>query len=364
MNPLSTPRMKRRTALALAVTAVTATGCPLSVSETLPTAENDETDVAVAELVSETLQRNLASRALSSARHGAWQILHGVLAYGRDFKIRTAGGDKRVVDYLLDGGRIRGFDPGFGDTFSETGRRGLRMPLQPESKVGQGHRDQWLAVLAQADVKLSDQIPAGGHVFLVEDWVRQVEWDIPLNFEAEFSWTLIALTAFRPTDHTWIARDGERWSTADLLSYELASDLQNSACGGTHRLIGIAMALQKRRNENNPIKGVWSDAEQVIEAQIQSAKTNQNPDGSFSTAYLHRPGWVRDLGESLGTTGHVLEFLAIAANERQLSEPWVQRSVRKLCGVLRECDGIDLECGGLYHALHGLVEYQRRSVVT
>ena len=54
------------------------------------------------------------------------------------------------------------------------------------------------------------------------------------------------------------------------------------------------------------------------------------------------------------------EFLAIAADEETLQSEWVQRSVRKLCDVLRQCRGIDLECGVLYHALHGLVEYQRR----
>jgi hypothetical protein len=77
-------------------------------------------------------------------------------------------------------------------------------------------------------------------------------------------------------------------------------------------------------------------------------------------AYLHRPGVARDLGERLGTTGHVLEFLAFAAPDQTLQEPWVERSVRHLCRVLNDCQGIDLECGVLYHALHGLAEFQAR----
>ena len=122
----------------------------------------------------------------------------------------------------------------------------------------------------------------------------------------------------------------------------------------------FAMSLNKRRSEGKPVVGVWADADAIVADAIRMARRNQNPDGSYSIAYLHRPGWTRDLGETLGTTGHVLEFLALAASDATLREPWVERSVRRLCQVLHECEQIDLECGVLYHALHGLAEYQRR----
>ncbi|NND97293.1 MAG: ADP-ribosylation factor-directed GTPase activating protein isoform b, partial [Pirellulaceae bacterium] len=159
---------------------------------------------------------------------------------------------------------------------------------------------------------------------------------------------------------SWIARDGETYSTELLLASELQQNLETSACGGTHRLIGIAMALNKRRADGEPITGVWAEAAEAIQVAIAIAQQNQNPDGSYSTSYLHRTGWTRDLGESLGTTGHMVEFLAIAASDETLRQPWVQRSVRRLCEILQQCDGVDLECGVLYHALHGLVAYQDR----
>jgi hypothetical protein len=150
------------------------------------------------------------------------------------------------------------------------------------------------------------------------------------------------------------------YAIEDLLASELQQSLRSSVCGGTHRLIGIAMSLKKRRSEGKPITGIWLEAETAIGQAIELARTNQNPDGSFSIAYLHRPGWTRDLGETLGTTGHVLEFLAFAAPEQTLREPWVERSVRRLCQVLDQCQDVDLECGVLYHALHGLSEYRSR----
>ena len=312
------------------------------------------------ELVSRTLEQNRRHRQLSSSTHGAWQILHGVLAYGPAFELQTPAGPQPALDYLLAGQAVNGFEPEQGETFGSQQRRGLRMAMQPSTKIGQGHRDQWLAVIAQAGLPLETEIKGKDHTFTLDDWIRQAEFDVPRNLEREFSWSLIALTAYRDTNHRWEARDGSQYSTESLLGSELEQSLPNSVCGGTHRLIGMAMALDKRRQEGRSITGPWAEADAQIAAAIQMAQQNQNPDGSYSVAYLHRPGWTRDLGETLGSTGHVLEFLALAAPTATLTEPWVERSVRRLCDVLQECSEVDLECGVLYHALHGLSEYQKR----
>ena len=245
-------------------------------------------------------------------------------------------------------------------SFPAKNRIGLRIDLEPSTKSGQGHRDQWLAVAAQAGVGLEDQWNVRSQRFAISDWLRQAEYDIPLNFEEEFSWTLIPLSIYRPTDHRWRARDGELYSTELLVEAEIGRDLQSSVCGGTHRLIGIAFAVRKRKEEGADLTEVWRRADERLSDAIELARVNQNPDGSYSTAYMHRTGWCQDLGEMLGTTGHVLEFLAVAADDETLRSPWVRRTAGKLCDVLDLCRGVDLECGVLYHALHGLVEYQRR----
>lgn len=234
------------------------------------------------------------------------------------------------------------------------------MEMEPSTKIGQGHRDQWLAIFAQCGLPLETEIHRDGHSFTIADWLRQAEHDLPRNLELEFSWSLIPLTTYHDTEHRWTARDGVEYSTDQLLDSELRQSIPTSVCGGTHRLIGIAMALDKRRAEGKPIAGVWADADARLKEAVELARENQNPDGSYSVAYIHRPGWTRDLGETLGTTGHVLEFLAFAAPDHTLQQPWVERSVRRLCQVLEECADVDLECGVLYHALHGLQEFQSR----
>ena len=332
-------------------------------AENAESAENadDADDLrALLGLVERTLEENRENRQLSIEQNAAWQIMHGVLAYGTEFEIETPEGRVPAIEYILQGGRVPGFEPIPGDMFGDPPRRGLRMELQPGMKIGQGHHDQWLAIFVQSGLGIETVVRSGDHEFVFEDWVRQIEHDIPLNLELEFSWTLTSLLAYRPTDHRWTARDGNDYNIEALLESEIGQSLPASACGGTHRLIGIAMALERRRNENGPIVGVWADGERLVADSIAQAKRNQNPDGSFSTAYHHRTGWTRDLGEVLSTTGHVLEFLAIAASDETLREAWVRRSVRQVCDVLEQCREIDLECGGLYHALHGLQVYRQR----
>lgn len=339
---------------------LSAAGCP--VSSDLPEIPTDPVspEVPIDELVQRTLDQNRTGRKMSTETHGAWQILHGVLAYGDRCSIETPAGSRLAIEYLLEGGTVNGFRPQRGDPLGDPPRRGLRMDMQPSTKIGQGHRDQWLAVLSQCGLTPETEIRSADGTFTISDWLRQTEYDLPRNLELEFSWTLIALTAFRETSHAWMGRDGVEYSIEDLLHSELQQDIPASVCGGTHRLIGLSMALNKRRAEGAAMSGVWRQAETRLTAAVEMANENQNPDGSYSIAYLHRPGWNRDLGESLGTTGHVLEFLAFAAPDETLRQPWVERSVRYLCHVLDECQDVDLECGVLYHALHGLAEYQKR----
>ena len=356
--------MHKAKSLIVGLIAITLVGCPVSSTPSQPPPPELEVAVEVSEsldaLVDRTLQENLERRTLSTETHGAWQILHGVLAYGDRFVIQTPDGSQPAIDYLLAGGTVDGFEPMPGHRFGPPPRRGLKMEMQPSTKVGQGHRDQWLAILAQSGLRVDAKIESSSGTYTIEDWVRQTEHEIPRNLELEFSWTLIALTAYRETSHSWQAVDGRRYDIENLLASEVEQNLAESSCGGTHRLIGMAMALNQRRRENAPLTGVWLTAQQRVNEAVAMAEKNQNADGSFSVAYLHRPGWTRDLGESLGTTGHVLEFLSFAASDETLRAPWVERTVRHLCRLLKDCEGVDLECGVLYHALHGLAEYQSR----
>ena len=318
----------------------------------------DELERQLDEVLTQTSERRL-----NLEDHAAWQILHGVLAYQREFLVqREPDGELvRAVHHLLEGGSLRGWTVEPGLVRDEgSNRRGLRALLEAGSKSGQGHPDQWFAVLAQCGLEPSQRIVADDHIYTMADFVAQVQSDLPRNLDREFSWTLIGLTSYLPTDASWTAVDGESWSIERLVEIELDQDLGSSACGGTHRLIGLSMALNQHLAQGRPLDGAWSLADMRIQAAIENARRYQNLDGSFSSHYFARGGSSPDLAQDLGTTGHVLEFLTLATTDEQLREPWITRSVIHLCELFRRTRDLPLECGALYHAAHGLVLYRQR----
>ncbi len=312
-------------------------------------------------MLDEELEFACLGRRLNLKNHAAWQIVHGALAFGHDFLITDNDGkDVSALAYLLAGGRMTGWTMESGVPLGDPPRPGLRAIVESGSKTGQGHADQWLGYLADVGMKLDQEIKAAGRDFTIEDYLRQVEHDVPNNVQQEYSWTIMALTAYRPTNHRWMASDGKEWSTERLVEIELGHDLAVSACGGSHRMTGITMAFNQHVRNGGKIEGVWQKADEKIRDCVARAKRFQNPDGSLSSNYFQRTGQSKDLGEQLGSSGHVLEFVVVASTDEQLKEPWLVRAVVALAKLLKRTHKLDLECGQLYHAAHGLVLYRQR----
>jgi hypothetical protein len=122
----------------------------------------------------------------------------------------------------------------------------------------------------------------------------------------------------------------------------------------------LACALDAKRRAGLPDSGTWRYARQAVDQCLQDIKTMRNPDGSLSANYFSRPGATRDLGTTLSSTGHLFEFAAIATSDIELAEPWMESAAVRLCEVLEATRQVDLDCGGLYHALNGLRIYNQR----
>jgi hypothetical protein len=188
----------------------------------------------------------------------------------------------------------------------------------------------------------------------------------------ESSWTIIALSKhLEPIDQKWMATDGEEWTLERLVSMEAGplgdeaigqEKILTGACGGTHRLIGLSIALNNYRTRKPGVEltGGWAAAERRIEWAVEQAKANQLPTGAFSIAFFFRPANSANIDEHLAATGHILEFLAFALPKQQLEAPWIQKAIAYLCGLLERTKQLDLECGALYHAAHGLVLYREK----
>jgi hypothetical protein len=312
--------------------------------------------------IDQVLADGLNARRMNTAQNAAWQILHGVVCYGTELKIDTADrGLVGAIDYAFSGGQIMGFEllPGT-EILPATGRRGIKARLEPGSYVGQGHPDQWLAVFAMAELPLDMQVQCDGASYTLLDWARQAQSDVYKNLLNEYSWTLIALTHYFPDEPTWQTSDGSEASWEMLVEAELTYDLDDSACGGTHRLAGIVRALQAKQRLNLADTPVWSEARAVVEENLFKAKQYRGVDGGLSSYYFTRPVASADLSLELASAGHVLEFVALALPQEQLSDAWVELAVNRLCEILESTRSIELDCGALYHGLKGLKIYRQR----
>jgi hypothetical protein len=225
-----------------------------------------------------------------------------------------------------------------------------------------------LAVISQCDLSDEHPILLGEEKYTIDDLVRQAKHDVYDGKEC--SWTLIGLSQYLPTTAEWEA-DGSTWSLERMMAMEAGSDMgsedaqshvNRAACGGSHRLIGMTMTLDRYRRANSEaeLTGGWLAAQQRIAWAVEMAKQHQLPSGAFSVNYFERSTNSVDLAEHLGATGHTLEFLSLALTDEQIHEPWVRRAAIHLCELFKKTESIELECGALYHAAHGLVLYRQR----
>ena len=312
-------------------------------------------DEQLRDRLDKALEFAFANRHLNTKDQAAWQIVHGALVYGRDYKIYHEGTLVPALDYLLAGGVLRGWTMHKGD-------HGLEAVLEPGSKTGQGHEDQWLGYLSQCGLAPDEKIVVAGQSYTIQDLITQAQWDIYDGMEA--TWTLMAFSKYLPTDVQWTAKDGTQWNLERIVRMESTQNLDESACGGTHRLYALAVArnqyLASGGKLSDEADNAWRMAQEKILSAVTAAQQYQQPDGSFSTNYFSRPATSAEIDTRISTTGHAFEFLLVALDDKQIVEPWVARAAIHLLGCLEKTQKFDLECGALYHAVHGLDLYRTR----
>lgn len=335
-----------------------ASGGPAAGDGTLP--GDDEILRQIDEALEYTYDHRRLSVGSTANDQAAWQIVHGALAFKREFLVSDGMRDVSAVDYILAGGKMKGLDLRRGDLLDEATKRYGIATVIAEDKMGQGHQDQWLGYLSDCHLSLDQPIVVEGEKHTIADYIDQAKLDVNKNTTLEFSWTLMALTAYYPTDYTWKAGDGSEWNIAKLVDIELGHNLDASACGGTHRMTGLTMAFNRHVAAGKPVTGAWKKLADRIQECIEKAQQYQNSDGSLSSNYFARPGKSADLAVCMGSAGHVLEFLCTAMDKEELQQPWVQRATLDMCKTFRKTKPVDVECGALFHAAHGLVLYREK----
>lgn len=333
-------------------------GCGTQATEQ-PEAAAPVTDMrSLCERIDAVLEHARDGRQLNTTDHAAWQVVHGILAFGDKFRVMHEGETLSALEYLLSGGQLTGWT-------LRPGSVGVIAVRDPGSKTGQGHPDQWLGYLSQCDVggiPLDTAISTGGKEYKVGDLLSQAQHDLRPGQEA--TWTLMGISTYLPIDTRWTAGDGTEWTVEKVVGMETAADLAESACGGTHRLYGLTVALNRYLSETglsaDELTDSWAGAHARIQESVELARRYQQADGSFSTGYFERPSTSPDVFAKIGSSGHTFEFLTAALEPERLNEPWMRRAADALVTLLEQTADVPVECGALYHAAHGLALYRAR----
>lgn len=288
--------------------------------------------------------------------HGFWTIFHGVLGMGLDTELVYGDTGKKIkfLDAISQGVKINGMQ------FDQTDD-GVDVRTVEGSGMFQGHQDQFIAEMAQWGMPLTQKFKVRGKDCDFADFCRHSKMRSSITGNQELSWAIIIIGEFFGTNHKWTNNQGEILSFEDVLRYEVDQPIDTAACGGTHRLFGLTWVLHRYKQKGGKLTGVWKDAADRIEQYKQNAKKYQNKsDGSFSSSYVSKAGYAKDVQARIGSTGHVLEWLALALTDDEIRQPWVQDAANALCLTILQNSAREIDGGSLYHATHGLHIYYER----
>jgi hypothetical protein len=111
-----------------------------------------------------------------------------------------------------------------------------------------------------------------------------------------------------------------------------------------------------------PLKGVWLEAEYKIQKYIETARVNQNSNGTLSSNFFRGREYKQDFDKRMASSGHVLEFMMMALPDERLKEQWVRRAIEATANDLMANRKAYVSCSPLYHATNALSIYLDRVV--
>ena len=275
---------------------------------------------------------------LSVREKSAWSIMHSFIGYGVEKKVRLDQAGKRAsaIGWICYNNPCRGVRLFYLKNGRIYGRLG---------PGNQGHEGQFLAMLAQSRVRANYPMKIEGKDFTVADLVqREQETCRP---KTELTFKLIGLSHYLDIDATWKDERGTNWSIPRLIQEEMRQPIVGAACGGTHRLFGLAYAVNRCEHKGKSVKGQYHRAKIYLKDYQKYTFKIQNPDGSFSTQYFSGRGASTDEARRLLTTGHISEWLAFSLDPEELTDPKMVKAIDYLATLLTRGAGTRLGSGAV-----------------
>lgn len=304
-------------------------------------------------LVDEAIEIS-SRRFLVANEHSPWQIYHGLNALRREFLLELDGELVPAIDWLST------TNPYFRDLpWFEKTPHGGRAHRYTVPYHFEGHPNQSLALMVMCNLPRDHRFRVAEGSISVEDIINNAKVD--LNPNEEQTWTLWFLTHYLDAEETWMTRRGEMWSLERLVQDQVKTEVTKAACGGTHNLYALSVARNNYVRKGGQLRGVWLQADQKVMRYIVAARSLQRRDGSFPTQYFRGYGSPKTFSEEIASTGHIMEWLMVAVDDRQFSEEWVERGIRFIAQKMIDHRNDSAECGPLYHSVAALSLYRDRA---
>ncbi len=291
--------------------------------------------------------------------NGFWTVFHGILGLGPSVELVDPATHQRYEALKYVAGDYKDVPPIRGLRFLPTSD-GLDVETRPGTFISQGHQDQFVAEMVEWGVPPDRVFMVNGQPHHFIEFVNESRARASVKEDQELDWSVPIIGQNFPTDAEWTNRAGEKLRLEDLLRKELNQPLDAAACGGTHRLFGMTWVYHRHLSEGGQTDGVWKEIADKIAEYKEKARRMQNADGTFSTSFFAGPGAAPDVQLRINTTGHILEWLSLALTDEELREPWVRDAANALSLTILDNEGITLEGGSVYHAVHGLLIYRAR----
>ncbi len=290
-----------------------------------------------------------------------WTVFHGILGSGLERTTLTNPDTRKkinAIEHICAGGAIRGLQ------FLPTPHGLDVLTAAPDDikqqGIAQGHQDQFIAEMAQWGMPRDRKFKVGGGDHTFEDFIRHAKMRASVKDKQELSWAIIIIAQYYGTDHAWTNAAGEKLTFDDVVRYERDASINDAACGGTHRLFGLTWAYHLHRKNGGKKTELWAGVAAKIDEHKQLARSFQSPDRTLSTDYFKGPDRKPDPHLRIGTTGHVVEWLALAMTDDELKSMWMQEAVNALAMTILDMRNDPVDSGALYHAAHGLQLYHDR----
>ena len=329
---------------------------------------------------------DLAKELKLTTSHHPWEIQHGILANGTDYKISNPlGKETNALDFLLRGTNVEWYPiPGGIVREDEDG-----YPYFIEREKGleaEIHVNLFLGEFSTLGIDLDSTTVLtnlGNEYPLRKALVRAMLYTFPEKLKEskeEPSWLLTSFARYLPTG-SWKNINGEEVRLEDIVEYANELELAFGSCFGTHVMEGIAVGVIKymEKAEIPPLKfqSPWREAHEKLELGINLVKKLQREDGSIPRLWFKSDPIPRNLNEFklmieqligitllrpreiVYATGHTLDWLVQYVPVQILSQEWVVRAVEITARTIgHNFHKFLKEVSSLTHAVHALKVYK------